>query len=322
MSRISLVIPMYNEARHIGRTLLAAKKAAEAAGLKCELIVVDNGSDDHGPHIARQFGAQVLMLPGLLIGALRNRGAAIARGDWLGFIDADIEVPEDWLTRLLELESAGQADVFALDLHTPLQAPWFATAWQRRMARPGTDAVHPVQWLPSANLLMRRHWFDKVGGFDETLRTGEDKAFTLRLGKAGARLLCVNQSVALHWGYEGSWREWMGKELWRQGSHLQLLRTHGMSLRLLRFPALSMVAWLLDFMAISALFNGFLQVALFMLFVTSLPALGLSLRQSLKHRDLRLTLQLWGLHWVRLHLAGAALILSLCHWTARRPARG
>ena len=37
---------------------------------------------------------------------------------------------------------------------------------------------------------------------------------------------------------------------------------------------------------------------------------------------LLLTLQLWGLHWLRLHLAGAAFILSLCHWKARRPARG
>jgi len=63
MSRISLVIPMYNEARHIGRTLLAAKKAVEAARLECELIVADNGSKDQGPHIARQMGAQVLVLP-------------------------------------------------------------------------------------------------------------------------------------------------------------------------------------------------------------------------------------------------------------------
>ncbi|PQO97133.1 glycosyl transferase family 2 [Pseudomonas frederiksbergensis] len=322
MSRISIAIPMYNEARHIGRTLLAAKKAADAAGLECELIVVDNGSDDQGPHIARQLGAQVLVLPGLLIGALRNRGAAMATGQWLGFLDADIEMPEDWLTRLCELESGGHADVLALDLHTPVQAPWFATAWQRRTARPTTCALHPVQWLPSANLLMRRRWFDKVGGFDETLRTGEDKAFTLRLSEAGARLLAVNQSVALHWGYEGSWREWMGKELWRQGSLLQLLRTHGVSLRLLRFPAFSIGIWGLDFIALSVLLNGFPQVALFILFVTSLPALVLSLRQSLKHRDLRLMLQLWGLHWVRLHLAGAALILSLCHWNARRPARG
>ena len=317
MNRISIVIPMYNEARHIARTLFAAQHAADAARVECELIVVDNGSDDQGPHIARQFGAQVLVLPGLLIGALRNRGAAIARGEWLAFIDADIEMPENWFELLFDLESAGQADVMGLDLHTPAEAPWYADAWQRRTLRPDTQPLQVVQWLPSSNLLMRRRWFDKVGGFNEQLRTGEDKELTMRLADAGARLCSVNQSVALHWGYEGSWREWMGKELWRQGSHLQLLHTHGPSLRLLRFPLLSMAAWGIDFLAISALLDGFPHHGVLMLMLTVLPALGLSLRQSAKHHDMRLTLQLWGLH-----LAGAGLVLSLCHWNARRPARG
>jgi len=322
MSRISIVIPMYNEARHIARTLLAAQLAADAAGIECELIVVDNGSQDQGPEIARQFGAQVLVLPGLLIGALRNRGAALASGEWLAFIDADIEMPENWLKLLTDLEGGGPADVIGLDLHTPAQAPWYADAWQRRTSRPATEPLQRVQWLPSSNLLMDRRWFDKVGGFNETLRTGEDKELTMRLADAGARLLAVNESVALHWGYEGSWREWMGKEMWRQGSHLELLRTHGPSLRLLRFPLLSIAAWLIDFLAISALFDGFPHHAAMMMQLTVLPALALSLRQSAKHRDVLLTLQLWGLHWVRLHLAGAAFILNLCQWNVRRPARG
>lgn len=322
MKRISIVIPMYNEARHIGRTLLAAQKAAHAANVECELIVVDNGSNDQGPHIARQFGATVLSLPGLLIGALRNRGTAIASGEWLAFIDADVEMPETWLQPLFDIEASGQADVFGLDLHTPAEAPWFATAWQRRTSQPAHRASHSVDWLPSSNLLMRRAWFDKVGGFNEALRTGEDKEFTLRLHKQGARLLSVNDLVALHWGYEMNWREWMGKEMWRQGSHLQLLRTQGMSLRLLRFPMLSLLVWLLDFLAISALFDGFPHHAAVMVALTVVPGLILSVRQSLKHRDPILTLQLWGLHWLRLHLAGAAFILSLCQWNARRPARG
>ncbi|WP_419709982.1 glycosyltransferase [Pseudomonas sp. NFX224] len=322
MSRVSIIIPMYNEARHIARTLFAAQHSADAAGVECELIVVDNGSSDQGPQIARQFGAQVLEMPGLLIGALRNRGAEVATGQWLAFIDADIEMPEDWLTHLLKLESADVADVFGLDLHTPAQAPWYATAWQRRTSRPLRHNVQVVDWLPSANLLMRRSWFDDVGGFNETLRTGEDKDFTLRQRAKGARLLSVNENVALHWGYEMNWREWMGKEMWRQGSHLQLLRTHGMSLRLLRFPLLSIAAWIIDFMAISALLDGFPHHAALMMMLTVLPALGLSLRQSARHHDVGLTLQLWGLHWVRLHLAGAAFILSLCRWNARRPARG
>lgn len=319
MKRVSIVIPMYNEARHIGRTLLAAQEAARQAQLECELIVVDNGSDDHGPRIANELGARVLIVPGVHIGALRNRGAAAASGDWLTFIDADIEMPADWLRLLIEIEGR-QGDVLGLDLDTPEQAPWFARAWQRRGQRPGSRPLHRVQWLPSANLLMRRAWFELVGGFDETLRTGEDKDFSLRLRQAGAQLLLVSESLALHWGYEGSWREWMSKELWRQGSHWQLLRSHGPSLRLLRFPALSIGAWGLDFVALVALFQGQARLGLMLLLISTLPALVLSLRQS--QRDPRLTFQLWALHGVRLHLTGAALLLNLFQWNVRRPARG
>ncbi len=322
MSMLSIVIPMFNEARHIGRTLQSAYKAAHAAGLECELIVVDNGSCDQGPEIARSLGAHVLSLPGLHIGALRNRGAAAASGDWLAFLDADIEVPPNWLTLLLELETQGHADVLALDCDTPQVAPWFARAWQSRTLRPRNPAVHAAPWLPTPNLLLRRQWFDRVGGFDESLRTGEDKDLTQRLRQAGARLVSVSNPVTLHWGYEGSWGEWLGKEMWRQGSHLQLLRKNGWNLRSLRLPMLSLAAWLLELTALSTLPGEHWDSALQLLLVAALPGLVLSLRQSLKLRNPLLSLQLWGLHWIRLHLVGVVFVMSLCNWNARRPARG
>ncbi len=321
MNRVAIVIPMFNESRHIGRTLAAVREAAREAEVECQLIVVDNGSSDDSPRIARALGAEVLSLPGLAIGALRNRGAAASDSEWLAFLDADIEVPDSWLKRLFALHAQGCGDVFAMDCDTPHQAPWFASAWQRRTLRAG-DLLHRQQWLPSPNLLMPRHWFERVGGFNESLRSGEDKDFTLRLHAAGARLTLLRQPVVLHWGYEGSWKEWLGKEMWRQGSHLQLLRSHGASLRLLRFPALSLGAWVLDAMALSALLDGFPHLSLLLVLLASLPALALSLRQSLKHRDPRLMVQLWGLHFIRLHLAGMAFVLSLFNLTARRPARG
>ncbi|MEX5612635.1 glycosyltransferase, partial [Pseudomonas protegens] len=61
MQRISVIVPMYNEARHITRTLDSVLRAARAATLDCELIVVDNGSTDQGPQRARELGARVLV---------------------------------------------------------------------------------------------------------------------------------------------------------------------------------------------------------------------------------------------------------------------
>ncbi|WP_417539783.1 glycosyltransferase [Marinobacter sp.] len=321
MNGISIVIPMFDEARHICRTLRAASAAAEAAGMACELIVVDNGSRDEGPALAEAAGARVLHHPGLHIGALRNRGASAATCATLAFIDADIEVPLDWLQQWTMCVDRKDADVLALACDTPAQAPWYARAWQRR-SLPARAELRP-SWLPSANLCLTRKAFDAVGGFNEQLRTGEDKDLGLRLQRQGARQLLLKSPAVLHWGYEGCWREWFGKELWRQGSHLQLLRNQEHARwRLLRFPLLALANGLLTLLALSAVMTGLFPLALISGSISTVPALLLSLRQSAHQYDLSLSLHLWVLHWLRLHLAGGAFLLSLLNWTARRPARG
>lgn len=321
MNGISIVIPMFDEARHITRTLQAASAAAREAGLVCELIVVDNGSRDAGPALAEAAGARVLHHPGLHIGALRNRGATAATYANLAFIDADIEVPLDWLKQWTMRTERKDADVLALACDTPAHAPWYARAWQRR-SLPDRAELRPT-WLPSANLCLTRAAFDAVGGFNEQLRTGEDKDLGLRLQRQGARLLMLKSPAVLHWGYEGCWREWFGKELWRQGSHLQLMRNQEHSRwRLLRFPLLALANGLLTLLALSAVMTGLFPLALISGSLSTLPALLLSLRQSARQYDLSLSLHLWVLHWLRLHLAGGAFLLSLLNWTARRPARG
>src|SRR5690606_24966766 len=131
---VSVVIPMFNEARHILRTLEAVRTAAQAAGCAWEVIVVDNGSSDQGPELARDWGAQVLDCPGLNIAALRNRGAAVARHDWLAFLDADMQVPEQWLVTWRQVRQADRAEMLGLVHRPPAQAPWYARAWLHKVA--------------------------------------------------------------------------------------------------------------------------------------------------------------------------------------------
>ncbi len=321
MQRISVIVPMYNEARHIGRTLVSVLRAARAAAVDCELIVVDNGSTDQGPHLAHELGARVLLCPGLSIAALRNRGAAMASGDCLAFLDADIEVPEDWLQLWQLAQDQQTADVFALDCAAPACAPWFARAWQRRSLAAGSQA-RLLHWMPTPNLCLARAWFERIGGFDEQLRTGEDKDFGLRLHAAGARQLSLPRPQVLHWGYEGSWGEWAAKERWRQGSQVQLLKASGANLRLLRFPLLCLACTLLSLAALCALLLGRPDWALLCLSVGAVAPLVLALRQGLRQRDPLFVLQLWLLHWLRLHLGAVALVQGLFNRSAVRPDRG
>lgn len=106
--------------------------------------------------------------------------------------------------------------------------------------------------------------------FRRDLRTGEDKDFGLRLNRAGARQLSLATPVVQHWGFEGSWREWSGKEFWRQSSHVQLLRNGGLSPRLLRFPLLCLATALLSLLAVLCLLGGQWPAALLALLGSAL----------------------------------------------------
>lgn len=317
--KLSVVIPMFNEERHIARTLRSVRAAADRAAVPCEVLVVDNGSTDNGPRLASQAGALVLDGIGLSIGALRNCGAQAAQGHWLAFLDADMEVPPDWFELWMAVHDQGRADVFALECEVPAQAPWFARAWQRRNQSTGSARLR--DWLPTANLCLTRSWFEQVGGFDEQLRTGEDKDFGTRLHAAKARQLLMPEPAALHWGYENSWREWLGKELWRQSSHLQLMRDEP-AWRQWRFPLLALAVLVCSLLALPLLLSGRPDAAAVMLLSGWLTALALSLRQSWRQHDPLFSLQLTCLHWVRLHLTAAGLVGAFFNYSSRRPARG
>ena len=87
-----MVIPAFNEAKLLGRTMAAAGESSgafAARGWTVETVVCDNNSTDGTGAIAAAAGARVVFEPVNQISRARNQGASIATGDWLIFIDAD-----------------------------------------------------------------------------------------------------------------------------------------------------------------------------------------------------------------------------------------
>lgn len=316
--KYSVIIPCYNEARVIAKCL-ASVNAARANRDDVQIIVVDNGSTDASPAIAASHADRpddcVVATPRLKISAVRNSGAHAACGEYLLFLDGDIQVPEHWLDTLDTWFGQQRSDVLGFVDLPPAHAPWFARAWgERVLAR--RDSAREVDFLPGRNINLARVWFDKVGGFNETLMTGEDKDFILRLTKAGARVMTDRSLDVIHHGYEQTFREWLRKEYWRQHSHIDLLRQNGLSLRLLRFPLLA-VAHLL--MATTLLLSLFIPKAPLLLFITLwlLPSLGMTLR-SREHRASLLSIaQFTFLYWVRFHVAGVSIVRALLEQSER-----
>jgi len=195
--RYSLVIPAYNEERLLGRLLDSVDVARSAYGPAeaIEVIVADNLSTDRTAQIAAERGCRVVTARKRVIAAVRNAGAAAARGEVVAFIDADSQVHP---RTFLDIDRAlGTGRVVAGATGVDLER------WSLGIALT-YFAVMPIIWLTGMDagvVFCRREDFVAVGGYDETRLVAEDVAFLLamrRFGKQrGRRLARVTTAKAI-----------------------------------------------------------------------------------------------------------------------------
>ena len=91
--KVSIIIPAFNEEKYIEKTIFAVKSQNY---FDIEIIVVDNGCTDKTVAISQAFGARVLKEKKKGISHARNKGARMAKGDVLCFVDADGMLSEAW----------------------------------------------------------------------------------------------------------------------------------------------------------------------------------------------------------------------------------
>ncbi|HEY9785637.1 MAG TPA: glycosyltransferase family 2 protein [Candidatus Obscuribacterales bacterium] len=111
MPRLSVVIVAKDEERTIGSVLAAVKDIAD------EMIVVDSGSTDATPEIARSLGARVSHQDWLGYAAQKNHAIDLACGDWILSLDADeILTPEAVreIDALLKSSAAHECDGYLI----------------------------------------------------------------------------------------------------------------------------------------------------------------------------------------------------------------
>jgi glycosyltransferase involved in cell wall biosynthesis len=105
-SGISVIMPVFNGVAFITSSL-PPLIAMQQRGEILEVIVIDDGSTDESKDLAAQMGAKVLSSGGRMgPGGARNQAAAVARGDILWFVDADVVVRAD-AARCLSLGFSG-----------------------------------------------------------------------------------------------------------------------------------------------------------------------------------------------------------------------
>ena len=184
--RISVIVPVFE----MGRYLPEAVASIEAQGRDdVEIVLVDDGSTDDTPEVIAGLGARVVAIRQDNAGpaAARNRGLAAARGELVTFLDAD----DLWPAGKLELQ-VGRLDADpALDLvlgRIQFVALEDGLVPEVEFEDPDAQTATHVH-LGSG--VYRRSAFDRVGGFDESLRFSEDVDWFMRAREAGLGIAIV-----------------------------------------------------------------------------------------------------------------------------------
>ncbi len=205
------VVPMRDAIPFLPVCLPALLSAASRAG--AEVVLVDNGSTDGTRERAAQAcsaAVRVIDAPGVTIAGARNRGAEACSADTLVFVDADCEVQPDHLAQVAAAFAASGADAVGAAYETPADPHWVEDVW----CRMHTAADGPARHLPAGNFAVRRASFAAVGGFDESLTTGEDSELCQRLRQAGARIERHSRIRVVHHGNPKSLRAFFAKQSW------------------------------------------------------------------------------------------------------------
>ena len=194
MSDVSVVIPSYNSALTIARTVDSLLNQTD--GPPAEIIVVDSSDDGKTPRLLQEIrkGAMtrapaihVIHLAQQTMPAIgRNLGAKQARGPLLAFIDSDAYAASDWIARIREAFAQGLR-VGGGSVRLPPEQRWHTIALAQYFLQfsdfleTGARRVKP--FVPSVNLFCDKQLFDELGGFPE-VRASEDVLFCLEAGKS------------------------------------------------------------------------------------------------------------------------------------------
>lgn len=211
---VSVVVPMLNEAEHVDG-LIADIAAQDFAG-RIEVVVADGGSSDDSMQRLQTAAArhdtpvEVVENPSRWVSQGLNTCIRRARGDLIVRLDCHSRYPRDYIRRcVLVAEETGASAVGGIVVpegSTPteravacaMDSPFGGIGWMRGSShdvRRDSDILTYGAFLPEA--------FARVGLFDETLLRNQDDEFTLRLRRAGGRVV-LDSTIRVHYIPRGS----------------------------------------------------------------------------------------------------------------------
>lgn len=225
---ISVIIPVYNDAEGI-KTTIASLVRQDYPSEQYEIIVVDNNSSDNTPCVIEQFQKEYPELVKLYYekdiqgpAAARNKGINNANGDIICFMDADMWVEKDYLSRIREFFFRNNnTDYLGYRIEMVERKKNVTSSFHKFVGFPTQKFIFEKHYAVTAALAVRKKIFREVGLFDSRLISGEDREFGNRVYQKGYKFSYSKDIVAYH-PASSNLRQILRRYGWYGRGHFQL----------------------------------------------------------------------------------------------------
>jgi len=230
---VTVIVPIWNQRDLLARLLASLEAQTETPS---EVLVVDNGSTDGAPELARARGARVIpMGRNAGFAAAVNRGVRESRGAWIAVLNNDVELAPAYLATLRAAGAAfATGKILSAGRNSCIDGTFDVlcrggVAWRAGEGRADGPFFHSRREIASAPwtaILLRAEIFDRIGLLQESFESYlEDVDFGARCAARRITGLYVPEAVAWHHGSatRGRWHPDTVRRLARNQCYLVAL---------------------------------------------------------------------------------------------------
>jgi len=176
---LSIIIPTFNEEKYLPLLLESIKRQKFS---DYEIIVADAGSKDKTKEIAREYNCKIIS--GGLPAKGRNNGARASQGDLLLFLDADVILPQSFFEKSLNEFKKRKLKIASFFL-MPQEKSKLARFFFKLFYNLPILVMEKILAHAAMGILIDKGVFEKIQGFDESIKLAEDHDLARRAKKIG-----------------------------------------------------------------------------------------------------------------------------------------
>jgi len=194
---VSIIIPVYNDERHVAQAIQSA--LGQTLG-EVEVIVVDDGSTDGTSEVLKRYEGRIKIIrqENKGVSAARNAGFNASCGKYVCFLDSDDMILPNMTKVLLALLETHRDAGMAFGAWTVVdEKDGSSTRQCAPMIDDFTEYLLTSCPSPPNATMIRRDWFESVGGFDETLKSCDDWDLWRKLWLAGCGVVRTEETVSV-----------------------------------------------------------------------------------------------------------------------------